>query len=169
MSAVKTTFLALALMMVAGSSPVLAQSNQDLVQLTLLAGDSLAVRFPEPFCASSLEPGQAVRAEVAEDKLISSIVVIEAGAPVKVTVEDVESSGRKGKPGRLKLTFQSVTAVDGAEIPLTGELELEGGGRNILLKVFTLFLIKGHDPCVGTLEHFNPKFKEQRLVFVPHP
>ena len=44
---------------------------------------------------------------------------------------------------------------------------MAGNGKNIFAKIFTLFLIKGGDPCVGSQERFPPLIANTRAVFVP--
>lgn len=148
-----------------------ASQDDDLVQLMLLQGDSLAVRFPDPFCASNLSAGDVIEGEVAQDKIVSSLVAIAEGAPVRAKVIEVEGNGRAGKGGKLQFAFESVLATDGAEIQLSSPepVNLEGGGKNIIVKVLTLFLIKGSDPCVGNQERFYPHIAKTSAVYVPRP
>jgi hypothetical protein len=145
--------------------------SQDLVQLMLLEGDSVSVRFPRPICASAhLAPGSTIEAEVAESKLISSLVAIPEGAPVKVKVVEAKPNGRKGKPGHLKLSLQSVIATDGAEVFFQPTVvERTGSKKHILKKIFTLFLIHGGDACVRSDERIYAKFRSTSAVYVPHP
>jgi hypothetical protein len=152
-------------------APEVCAQPQDLVQLMLLEGDSVSVRFPTPICASrGLEVGAVIEAEVAESKLISALVAIEEGAPVKFKVTALERNGRKGKPGHMKLVFQSVVAADGAEIFFRDEeIERHGSKKHFVKKVLTLFLIKGGDACVRSDERFHAKFRSTSAVYVPHP
>lgn len=145
-------------------------TKSKIVRIPLVAGDSLQVRFTEPFDAGSLAKGKVPKAEVAADKIISGVVMITKGAPVTVAVvaDEVADNGRAGKAGRFKLTFQSVEAVDGQSVPLTGELVRKGSGRGIVLKILTLFLIKGSDPGVTPDEVFRPYFAENTYVYAEH-
>lgn len=151
--------------------PGVRAQSQDLVQLMLLEGDSLSVRFPTPLCGSTgLEAGMVIEAEAAQAKWISGLVAIEEGASVKAKVLEVEKNGRKGKPGRLKIAFESVTAADGAEIFLQGDaVEKQGSGKHLVKKILTLFLIKGGDACIRTDERFHPRFRSTSAIYVPHP
>jgi hypothetical protein len=165
-------FLAFALGAVELGTPVASAQSDDLVQLMLLEGDSVSVRFPTPICASKgLEPGAVIEAEVADSKLISSMVAIAEGAPVKLEVAALERNGRKGKPGHLKLEFVSVIAVDGAEIFFRDDevLERHGSKKHLVKKILTLFLIKGGDACIRSDERFFARFRTTSAVYVPQP
>lgn len=142
-----------------------------IVQIPLVAGDSLQVRFTEPFNAGDLANGHLPTAVVAENKVISGVVMVAKGAPVTFTlVEDaVKDNGRAGKAGRFELVFESVEAVDGTAVALAGPLAREGSGRGIILKIFTLFLIKGEDPKVGADEIFWPKFASDTYIYAEQP
>ena len=149
----------------------LAQSGSgELVPLVVGEGDSLSVRFVDPFCMNRLTEGEMLSAVVAEDKIISQRVVVREGAAVNVQVATLENNGRGGKPGNMKLVFVDVEAADGARIPFaagTSTLERKGNGRNIIAKFLTLFLIKGTAPCVGSEERFYPKVGKTMPVMVP--
>ena len=80
----------------AKGGPVRAQDPSGLEQFALLAGDSIVVRFPEPFCVSRLFEGEPIHAEVAADKVASSRVLIAEGARVEVEVVEKKKNGRGG-------------------------------------------------------------------------
>jgi hypothetical protein len=139
-----------------------AQDPIERVQVPLAAGDSLEVRFSAPFCGSHLKEGHVPKAFVASPFVVASYVIVDIESPVEIRVvtQDVDDNGRAGKPGRIKVEFVSVQATDGKTIPLKGSIERRGNGRGILAKIFTLFLIKGEDPCVSNDEVFCPKIAE---------
>lgn len=153
------------------AQPADTTSSGKIVRIPLVAGDSLQVRFTEPFDAGTLAKGLVPAAEVAADKVISGVVMVQQGAPVTVAVvaDEVADNGRAGKAGRFKLTFESVEAVDGQIVPLTGELARKGSGRGIIVKILTLFLVKGGDPGVTTDEVFRPYFAENTYVYAEQP
>lgn len=159
---------AVILIAASGQPAAVAQSSgAKIVQIPLVAGDSLQVRFTEPFKAGDLADGFVPRAEVAADKVISGVVMVKKGAPVAVTVvEDAASgNGRAGKAGAFSLVFDSVEAVDGQTVALGTELAREGSGKGIIVKIFTLFLIKGENPEVTPDEIFWPQFAEDTYVY----
>jgi hypothetical protein len=162
--------MAMALILaVLGAELASAQStSEQYIRLMLVEGDSPEVRFTEPICAKRLVKGEVPNAVIAKSKIITSLVAVEEGAPVKVTVTEAKGNGRAGKAGRFVLTFDSVKAVDGAEIPLgmVSPVEREGKGKGIIMKVLTLFLAKGGDPCIETQERFHPKVKTTTAVYV---
>lgn len=137
-------------------------------QLMLVAGDSLEVRFTTPFCSGSLKQDQVLSGEIAADKVISGCVAVREGAPVKVRVVESSGNGFAGKAGKMKLLFESTVAADGANVSLQkgGPLEMKGKGKNIILKVLTLFIIHGSEPCVGTQDRFFPRIDQTTQVLV---
>lgn len=147
------------------------QSSTKIVQIPLVVGDSLQVRFTEPFEAGDLAKGLVPKAEVAADKVISGVVLVAKGAPVTLSVvnDAVEDNGRAGKAGKFEIKFESVEAVDGKTVALDGPLAREGSGKGIILKIFTLFLIKGEDPKVGTDEIFWPSFTADTYIYAEQP
>lgn len=145
-----------------------AQDDSQYKRLILAAGDSLAVRFSAQSCSGDLAKGVAPQAEAAEDKIISGLVVVKEGAPVVVKIVEAKDNGRAGKAGKLVVEFVSVEAADGAIVPLGGgdPLTREGKGKGIILKVVTLFLIKGGEPCLDMAERFYPHIKETTSVYL---
>jgi hypothetical protein len=137
-------------------------------QLMLVTGDSLEVRFTTPFCSGNLKKDQVLDAEVASDKVISGCIAVREGTPVKVRVVDASGNGFAGKAGKLSLLFESTLAADGASVSLqkSGPLSMKGKGKGIILKVLTLFIIHGSEPCVGTQDRFFPQIDQTTQVLV---
>jgi len=154
-----------------GTDAVAQDADASLVKIPLVVGDSLQVRFKEPFNAGDLAKGLVPEAVVAHDKVISGVVLVTADTPVGVLVEKTAAvdNGRAGKAGQFKLTFKSVDTVDGQTIALDSDLERKGKGRGIIAKIFTLFLIKGEDPGVTSDEIFWPRFTENIYVYAERP
>ena len=142
-----------------------------IVQIPLVAGDSLQVHFTAPFNAGDLAKGHVPQAVVAENKVISGVVMVAKGAPVTLTVveESVKDNGRAGKAGSFELVFETVEAVDGKTVALERTLAREGSGRGIILKIFTLFLIKGEDPAISADEIFWPRFAADTYIYAEQP
>jgi hypothetical protein len=167
--------LVVALLAMTDQPGALAQQSApepgSIVKIPLVAGDSLQVRFTEPFEAGDLAKGETPKAEVAADKVISGVVMVTAGTPVTFAVvpDAVEDNGRAGKPGKFELVFESVEAVDGQSVPLTGTLARKGSGRGIIVKIFTLFLIKGEDPGVEPEEVFWAEIAENTYIYAEQP
>jgi hypothetical protein len=167
-----TTLAALGLSAAAGPAAADPQeptaSPPPYTQLMLVSGDSLEVRFTTPFCSGNLKQDQVLGAEIAADKVISGCVAVREGTPVKVRVVESSGNGFAGKAGQMKLLFESTVAADGAPVSLQrgGPVEMKGKGKSIILKVLTLFIIHGSEPCVGTQDRFYPGIDHTTQVLV---
>ena len=115
-------------------------------------GTEIKVRFDKEMKISSgkLSKGVPVQIYLDDPVIIGGRVVIEEGTAGKAEVLEVESSGRAGKPGYIKLGFVELEPtgefkrVGGTTIKISGEIEAKGKGKKLLsyLFIFGLF-IKG--------------------------
>ena len=152
------------------SIPAAASAQDDRVQIVIPPTDSVAVELVEPICSSRAEAGAPVEFRVARDLELSGHVVIEAGSPVQATVVEAEGNGRGGSGGKLVVELTEMVARDGARIPLdpaSARIERVGGDRGLLAKIFTLWLIKGGDPCLTTSDQFHVRAERAVSVRVP--
>jgi len=83
-------------------------------------GTSFTAVVLDDLSSQTASEGDAVTLKVAEDVIVDGHVVIKSGAVVKGRVTDAEASGRRGKGGRLRIGLQTVNAVDGQKIRVTG-------------------------------------------------
>lgn len=70
--------------------------------------------------------GSTVTLSVAQNVAINGRTVIAAGAPVIGIVETAETEGMVGQAGKITISFQTVTAVDGTNVGLTGSFRNVG-------------------------------------------
>ena len=74
--------------------------------------------------------GRPIQFEVAEDVVVDGTTVFRRGALAVGHLTDFKSAGGYGRHATLEFTFATATAVDGQEIPVTGEIEQIKGGRS---------------------------------------
>lgn len=91
-------------------------------EVTIPINTMVPVRATQGIDGKSYEAGQEITLVVAADIKISKEIVIKAGAPVLVFVEDVSNSQMAGIAGRVSLAMRSTVAVDGSIVPLNGSM-----------------------------------------------
>lgn len=106
------------------SSAAVAQNVVKLPPSTVVV-----VRTANALDSDKLRAGQTVVLEVAADVSIKGSVLIKALTPAIGIVEDAESAGMVGKGGRLTVSVQSTTALDGTTIALTGNFYSKGESK----------------------------------------
>jgi hypothetical protein len=74
--------------------------------------------------------GDAVWLRVVEDVSLDGKLFVQAGAPVKGLIRDVDKRGRFGAGGRLDLTIPSLVVADGTVCPLIGQAVTDGSYRS---------------------------------------
>jgi hypothetical protein len=77
---------------------------------TLPAGTPVTVRLTSEISSAKAQTGQRVEGALARNVIVNGKTVARAGAPVRITVTHVKSSGRLHAPGQLTLRL---TSVDG--------------------------------------------------------
>jgi hypothetical protein len=73
--------------------------------------------------------GRPIQFEVAEDVVVDGATVFRRGALAVGHLTDFKNSGGFGQHATLEFTFDTATAVDGQQTPVTGETEKIKGGR----------------------------------------
>lgn len=161
------TLLVVLLVAAAGQPATGDPSSPTVVKIPLVKGDSLQVRFEDAFDCSDLAEGFVPRVTVAEDKVISGVVLVTEGTPVSVKVpqDQVADNGHAGKPGKLAVEFTSLVAVDEREVPLAGSMVKDGSGRSVVLLVLTLFLLKGEEPSVEVGDMAWARIAEDTYIY----
>jgi hypothetical protein len=110
--------------MAEGPRPV--DSNQQTPSVTpakleaVLIPDGTLVEIEAPYTFSSLhfKPKDEISFRVVNPLKANGVTVIEQGATATGRIERAKRGGHWGKAGLLTWTMQSVTAVDGSQIPL---------------------------------------------------
>lgn len=126
--------------------------------LTLRAGTPIVVEASQTYNAKNLSEGQTVNVRVKYNVVVTKQTLVAAGALGTANISDVGKPGIFGKAGRMELQMQSVQAVDGQQILLSGMPMIAEGqnkkglawGLSIGLGIFTFgiglaagFFIKG--------------------------
>jgi hypothetical protein len=127
--------------------------------VTLRSGTAVVVESSQTYYSKNLTEGQTINVRVKYNVVTNKKTAIAAGALGTATVSEVKKPRGFGGGGRLEVQVQSVQAVDGQQILLSGIPNItEGGNRkglawglSIGLFLFTLvggaigFFIKGKD------------------------
>jgi hypothetical protein len=106
--------------------------------------DGTPIKIEAPFTFSSLDfkPKDEISFQVVNPVKISGVTIIEQGATATGRVERAKRGGHFGKAGLLSWTMQTVTAVDGSQIPLR-VTPMRQRGDSKSAKVATRMIITG--------------------------
>ena len=88
--------------------------------VTIQNSTVVAVKTVNQLSTAQLSLGQEVILNVAQDVKIKGKTVIQAGAPVYGSVQEVKGSQMAGIAGKIVVSINSTVAVDGTNIALTG-------------------------------------------------
>ena len=112
-----------------------------------------------------------IQFELAEDVVVDGTTVIRRGALAVGHLTDFKNAGGYGRHATLEFTFDTATAVDGQQIPVTGELQQIKGGRtsdqleSIARKQLALgWLIKGADIFIRAGTAYDLAVSGQSLI-----
>lgn len=106
--------------------------------------DGTLVEIEAPYTYSSMhfKPKDEISFRVVNPIIVNGITVIEPGATATGRIEKSKRGGHFGKAGLLLWTMETVTAVDGSQIPLrTTSVRLRGDSKGA--KVATQMIITG--------------------------
>jgi hypothetical protein len=93
------------------------------------ASTVVVVKTLNSISGDRIKAGQEIVLTVAADVTVKGVKVIKAGTPAIGMVETAESAGMVGMAGKLTVSIQSTTAVDGTTIALSGNLYSKGESR----------------------------------------
>ena len=97
--------------------------------IVLTDGMPLVLRNNAPLSSKVCHVGDVLKFEVAKPMIASDLVVIAKGATATLRVTAAEPAHRRGKGGRLEVTFESVELVNGQTVPLHGTVSFKAGGQ----------------------------------------
>lgn len=100
---------------------------QDKIKIP--ASTVVVVKSTRQLSSKQLKTGQEVILTVATNVNVKGNTVIKAGSPVISLVETAESAGMVGQAGRLTISIQSTTAVDGSNVSLSGNFYTKGESK----------------------------------------
>jgi hypothetical protein len=130
--------------------------------------DGTLVEIEAPYRVNSREfkPNDEISFRVINPIKINGVTVIEQGANATGRIEKAKRGGHFGKAGLLVWTMQTVTAVDGSQIPLrTAQERLRGDSK--AAKVATQMIITGALlPFIAPVALLHG-FKRGKDAFIP--
>ncbi len=94
---------------------------------TLRAGTPIVVETSQTYNAKNLNEGQTVNFRVKYNVVVSKQTLVAAGALGTANITDIVRPSVFGKPGKIELQIQSVQAVDGQQILLSGTAMISEG------------------------------------------
>lgn len=101
-------------------------------EVKLMAGNLVLVKTTNTLNPSNLHMGDEVTLTVVQDVVVDGNTVIKAGSLALGTVTYSERNGMLGKAGKLGISVNSVKAVDGTDIALSGKMYNEGEDKAAL-------------------------------------
>jgi hypothetical protein len=108
--------------------------------LALADATPLKVLLRDPLFSKTLgknSTGQTLVLEVAADVMVDGTVVIRRGALATGHLADFEKTKSFGRHAEIEIAFDSVTAVDGQKIPISGDTaKAQGGRKNDTMKAW---------------------------------
>jgi hypothetical protein len=119
-----------------------AATSQPRLPLNIPDGTPVEIEAPFTLSSKDFKPKDRISFRVVNPIKVNGITVIEQGATATGRVEKAKRGGHFGKAGLFVWTMQTVTAVDGSQIPLrVAQLRLRGDSKSA--KVATRMVITG--------------------------
>ncbi|MGH7745554.1 MAG: hypothetical protein ACREQ5_12300, partial [Candidatus Dormibacteria bacterium] len=91
-------------------------------------GTQITARLANELDSGQVHTGDLVTMDVLEDLKIKGAIVIPHGAIVMGRVTEAKGARKMGRGGKLDISFDTVTAVDGTKVPVSGEQDEKGKG-----------------------------------------
>ena len=98
-------------------------------EVTVRAGQIIYVENLNTLDPSNLSTGDNIELVTVSDVVVDDVIIIEAGTPISATVNEAQGEGALGKAGKLSISANSVQAVDGTIIGLSGSKTLAGESK----------------------------------------
>jgi len=155
-----------------GSNPVTAaeipSSTQETKPVSTLIPDGTQIDIEAPFTLNSMDfkPNDKISFRVVNPVKINGVTVIEQGAVATGKIDKAKRGGHFGKAGLFVWTMQSVTGVDGSQIPLrVAPTRVRGDSK--AAKVATQMIITGALlPLIAPIALLHG-FKRGKDAFIP--
>jgi hypothetical protein len=140
--------------------PVLSFSD---TIVAIPSGTSVAVRALNVINPQNFKTGDSVEFKVVSDVKIDNTVVISSGSQASGTVTASEVPGIIGKPGKISIALNRITAVDGSFVPVQATRHSEGEDKQSTTLIMgliclPLILTEGGDTQIAqgvTIEAFT--------------
>ncbi len=159
--------LGVVLILLAASIPVQAGTIQ------VPKGTEVKLKFPAGMEISSgnVTQGIPLVCYLQEPIDIGGVVVVEKDAQATAKVIEVKPAGKGGKPGYIKIEFESLDAkgdfrlVNADKIKISGAVEAKGKGKKLLSYIFIFGLfIKGSQGVIPTDQVYTAKVAESVIL-----
>ena len=127
-----------------------AEKSSPPQAINLLAGTPIKALLFVPVYSKEYKKknvGWPIQFQVAEDVVLGGGVVFRRGALVAGHLTDFKSAGAYGRHATLEFTFDTATAIDGQQIPVTGQTQQIEGGQTAA----ELESVAKKQPVVGLL------------------
>ena len=107
-----------------------ADTNEAIIPATLSLRDGtpIRLRLTRDLIFMNMRPGDEADLEILDDLRIDGVLVIARGGRVAATITEVEPKTRMGRGGRLGVTLDSVTLLNGDKVTLRVAKDGPAGG-----------------------------------------
>ena len=112
-------------------------NRQDII---LNYGTEIPIQIVSPIKARDVSEGQEVSFRTVSDVVVNGEKLIPASTPVKGIVYKADKSAPFGTKGKLGITIDYLTLLDGTRIPLKGDVYVTGKSRAVLSVLLFLFV-----------------------------
>ena len=113
----------------------------DGAPVLLRAGTPVVAEASQTYTSKNLTVGQSISVRVKFNVVAKKQTLISAGALGSATVSRIRKRGVFGRPGEMELQIQSVQAVDGQQVLLSGiPLTIEGKSNSTLAWILSVVL-----------------------------
>ncbi len=135
-------------------------------EITIPDGTPLDIEAPYTINSMEFKANDKISFRVVNPVKINGVTLIEQGATATARIDRAKRGGHFGKAGLFVFTMQSVTAVDGSQIPLrTVQVRLRGDSKGA--KVATAMIITGAlMPLIAPVALLHG-FKRGKDAFIP--
>ncbi|WP_420457833.1 hypothetical protein [Neolewinella sp.] len=110
-------------------------------EVLLRAGTPVVCEAGQSYTSRELTAGQSISVRVKFNVVSKKQTLISAGALGSATVSDIRKRGIFGRAGSMELSIQSVQAVDGQQVLLSGiPLRIEGKSNSTIAWIASIVL-----------------------------
>jgi hypothetical protein len=102
------------------NTPAVAPAPVTKVVSVVPDGTEVDLKLAETISSARAMEGQRIRFKVAKDVVVDGYVVIQTGSLAIGTVTKASPKKWAGRSGKLEMSLQNVTAIDGTKIDLSG-------------------------------------------------
>lgn len=154
---------------------VIAMSGMVSADIILSKGTQATIVFEKEVSSGNVKAGDLVPIRLLTPIDIGGVIVVRAGAKGTARVTEAKSNGRMGGAGFVEVELVELEpegtyeAADGKKIQLTvegGSIRVEGKGKGLLLKIFTLGLIKGSNGVIEAEKSFQAELAEDIIILM---